>query len=191
MTKKVLAFIFGFLISTSAVFASQSTNEATPEKRWDPSETLKPGTVAPDFKRTTSTGQNISLSKFRHKVPVILYFFPGGEILGNCIKEACGFRDSFNKMQGKGVEIIGVSSDDQDFQRAFIAKYSVPFDVISDSDNSLLNLYHVPFFRGSRHKRVTFVIDKDGVISNVIQYTNDGDVHVKEATAALLLLKNH
>src|SRR6202007_736225 len=109
------------------------------------------------------------LKEMRGK-PVILYFYPKDET-PNCVKEACGFRDFFQPLQDKGAAIIGVSGDNDESHKAFAGHHALPFPLISDTDNSLLKLYGVPFFKGSLHKRVTFVIDGRGVIRNVIEYT--------------------
>jgi thioredoxin-dependent peroxiredoxin len=145
---------------------------------------LHPGTKAPNFTRVANNGHKISLKDFRGKKAVILYFYPKDET-PNCVKEACGFRDFFHGIGHADAEVIGVSGDTEESHHAFAANHLLPFDLISDTDDSLLNLYHVPFYKGSLHKRVTFVIDKKGMINSVIQYTNDGDVHVREALAAV------
>jgi peroxiredoxin Q/BCP len=150
---------------------------------------LAVGTKAPNFTRFTATGKKITLKDFRGKRPVILYFYPKDET-PNCVKEACGFRNFFTGVGNVGAEIIGVSGDSDESHTAFSKHYSLPFELISDADNSLLDLYRVPFFKGSLHTRVTFIIDKRGVIRNVIQYTNDGDEHVREAIKAVKVLND-
>lgn len=149
-----------------------------------PEPSLKAGIQAPDFTRKTSNGKEIVLSSYRGKKPVILYFYPKDET-PQCTKEACAFRDFFNGMKGADAEIIGVSGDSDQSHEAFALHHQLPFDLISDTDNSLMRLYHVPFWKGSLHTRVTFVIDKKGTIRNVIQYTNDAEIHIKEALTAL------
>ncbi len=68
---------------------------------------------------------------------------------------------------------------------------SLPFDLISDSDNTLLLLYQVPLFKGGLHKRVTFVINKHGYITDTIYYSNEGAVHVNDASAAVQRLEKN
>jgi peroxiredoxin Q/BCP len=178
------------LVTASVVFlcspALYAGNVAAPPVEQDP---LRAGIKAPNFTRVTTSGKKISLKEFRGK-PVILYFYPKDET-PNCIKEACGFRDFFNGLRGSEAEIIGVSGDSDDSHKAFASHYSLPYDLISDTDDSLLRMYHVPNYKSSLHKRVTFVIDKHGYIANVIHYTNDGETHVKEATAALEMMKSN
>lgn len=172
------------LLCSSATIAAEGP--ATPDA--DNSQTtLTVGEKAPNFTRTTTAGKKVSLKSFRGKKPVILYFYPKDETKG-CTAEACGFRDFVAQMPTGSAEVIGISGDSDESHKAFANHYSLPFDLLSDSDNTLLNLYHVPLFKGSLHKRVTFVIDKHGVICNIIQNTNEGSEHVKEATAAVKAL---
>jgi thioredoxin-dependent peroxiredoxin len=186
MKRLTMALTACMLFCSPNLLATESTTAAdSPGER----EVLKVGTKAPNFTRFTSTGKKISLKDFRGKKPVILYFYPKDESPG-CIKEACGFRDFYKGLAGTGAEVIGVSGDNDKSHQAFAAHYSVPFDLIADEDNSLLRLYHIPFFKGSLHKRITYVIDKEGSITNVVQYTNDGDQHVREAVKAVQALNS-
>jgi peroxiredoxin Q/BCP len=177
---KLLALVAGFSMSTAGALCAESAPRAEAQTV----EPLHVGTKAPNFTRMSAQGKKLSLKSFKGKLPVVLYFYPKDET-PNCIKEACGFRDFHDKMAGKGAAIIGVSGDSEEAHEYFMKHYSLPFDLIADYDNSLLRLYHVPWYKGTLHKRVTFIIDKDGIIKNVIDDTNDGDEHVKRATAAL------
>ena len=182
-SKRVLALAAIALIFPAAILAAET---ATPVESNIP-KMLEVGTKAPNFTRTTASGQKLSLKSFRGKKTVLLYFYPKDET-PNCTKEACGFRDLFAELKGVNAAVIGVSGDSDESHKSFAEHYSLQFPLISDSDNSLLDLYHVPFYKGSLHKRVTFVIDKHGIIRNVISDTNDGDIQVKEATAALQVI---
>jgi peroxiredoxin Q/BCP len=178
----VLAAVF-FCPSALALDPALSTDNKGSAIEPQPTS-LSVGMRAPEFNRTASNGQTISLKQFRGKQPVILYFYPKDGSPG-CTKEACAFRDFFNGMKGAPAAIIGVSGDSDDSHKEFAKTHSLPFNLIADTDNSLLQMYHVPFFKGSLHTRVTFVIDKAGKITNIIQYTNDPEVHIREATTAL------
>ena len=177
---KFLPVAVGLLIGIPGAMSEDSA-PATNAKTIEP---LHVGTRAPNFTRMTASGKKLSLKSFRGHLPVVLYFYPKDETPG-CIKEACGFRDFENHMSGKAAAIIGVSGDSEEAHQYFMEHYTLPFDLIADYDNSLLRMYHVPWYKGTLHKRVTFVIDKEGIIRNVIDDTNDGDEHVKRATVAL------
>ncbi len=96
------------------------------------------GKTAPDFSLAGSDGKKHSLKDYRGKT-VVLYFYPKDDTPG-CTKEACGFRDSFAAVARKAT-VLGVSKDDVESHLAFIAKYSLPFVLLSDPDLSTLKAY--------------------------------------------------
>lgn len=132
------------------------------------------GDRAPSFSAPDATGNTISLSSFRGKKVVILYFYPKDNTSG-CTKEACGFRDSFDKLKAAGVEVIGVSPDSAASHQKFAAKYELPFTLISDTDKQICEAYGVwqeKSMYGRKYMgvaRTTFVIDKKGKIAHVFE----------------------
>jgi len=187
------AFLSVSIVSTQVncqAAEPSSANSQSDNQSGKQADLLKVGTKAPDFTRKASNGERITLKKFRHKNLVVLYFYPKDETPG-CTKEACGFRDSYESLKKMGVKVIGVSGDSNDAHQAFASHHSLRFALLSDSNNSLLNLYGVPLFKESMHKRVTFVIDKEGTIADVIQDTSDGAEHVTKAITALTDLEKH
>ncbi len=103
---------------------------------------------------------------------VVLYFYPKDDTPG-CTKEACDFRDANHVMQRRGIKVLGISADDEASHRQFAEKYSLPFTLLSDTDTSVSqaygvygekNLYGRKFMGISR---VTFLIDKDGIVRKV------------------------
>ena len=133
---------------------------------------LKKGDVAPDFTATIESGEAISLSDFRGK-KVVLYFYPKDNT-PTCTVEACNLRDGYDMLQGRGVEVIGVSPDSEKRHQNFIKKFDLPFHLIADEDKSLAKAYGVwgpkkfmgRVFDGIH--RITFLIDEEGVIESVI-----------------------
>jgi peroxiredoxin Q/BCP len=138
---------------------------------------LAVGTVAPDFQSVDDAGQPISLSQFKGKT-VVLYFYPKDDTPG-CTIEAQGFRDRHEEYQGKDMVVLGVSMDDQASHQRFKEKYGLPFSLVVDTDGAITKAYDV--FGGSYAKRVTFIINGEGVISHV-------DDQVKTATHAADIL---
>jgi thioredoxin-dependent peroxiredoxin len=134
--------------------------------------TLKAGDKAPDFTAKDQNGKEVSLSNFKGKT-VILYFYPKDDTPG-CTAEACDFRDNYQSLIGKGFEVIGVSTDDEKSHKKFETKYSLPFPLIADEDKSIVEAYGVWAEKNMYGKkymgtvRTTFIIDADGVISNII-----------------------
>jgi peroxiredoxin Q/BCP len=145
---------------------------------------LAVGDRAPDFALPDASGATIRLSDFRGKKAVVLYFYPKDDTPG-CTKEACGFRDSYEEFAGAGAEVIGVSSDSGDSHRGFASKYKLPFTLLSDRGGKVRQQYGVPATLGLLPGRVTFVIDRDGVVRHVFNSQLAATRHVGEALAAL------
>jgi peroxiredoxin Q/BCP len=131
------------------------------------------GTQAPNFTAKDQNGNTVSLSDFRGKT-VILYFYPKDDTPG-CTAEACDFRDNYQSLIGKGFEVVGVSVDDEKSHKKFVTKHNLPFPLVADTDHSIVEAYGVwgeKNMYGRKYMgtmRVTFIIDADGVIKNVIE----------------------
>jgi peroxiredoxin Q/BCP len=131
---------------------------------------IKEGNKAPDFSATDQNGNKIKLSSFKGKKNVVLYFYPK-DMTPGCTTEACDFRDQFKKF--KTTEILGVSIDSPERHQKFIGKYDLPFTLISDVDQKVVNKYGVwqekklygRTFMGI--VRSTFIIDTSGVVRKI------------------------
>lgn len=97
------------------------------------------GKAAPAFTLTDQRGAKVSLKDFRGK-QVIVYFYPKDDTPG-CTKEACGFRDFWSEIQALGAVVLGVSADDAASHQKFIAKYSLPFTLLSDPGHEMMEKY--------------------------------------------------
>src|SRR3954466_15243242 len=102
---------------------------------------IEEGKPAPDFELATDTGERVKLSDFRGQ-PVVLYFYPKDDTPG-CTTEACGFRDAFPDFERIGVRVIGVSPDSVTTHQRFVAKYGLPFTLLSDGGQELASAYGV------------------------------------------------
>lgn len=148
------------------------------------SEALQPGDKAPDFTLHAQDGTDVSLQSFKGKKNVVLYFYPkDGTMI--CTKEACTFRDSYQAFTEAGAELLGVSSDDQKSHEDFAGKNHLQFKLLSDPDGVVRKLYGIPKTAGVVPGRVTFVIDKDGVIRLTFNSQRDAEKHVTEALREL------
>ncbi|HWP64960.1 MAG TPA: peroxiredoxin [Candidatus Limnocylindria bacterium] len=145
---------------------------------------VKPGDRAPDFTLPDATGRMVSLADFRGRKPVVLYFYPKDDTPG-CTKEACSFRDHYEDFAAAGAEVIGVSSDSGEAHRKFIEKHRLPFTLLSDRQGEVRKRYGVPATLGLLPGRVTFVIDRDGVVRHVFNSQLQATRHVDESLAAL------
>uniref|UniRef100_A0A0D6R3Q6 thioredoxin-dependent peroxiredoxin n=1 Tax=Araucaria cunninghamii TaxID=56994 RepID=A0A0D6R3Q6_ARACU len=142
------------------------------------------GSVPPPFNLKDQDGKMVSLSKFKGK-PVVLYFYPADESPG-CTKEACAFRDSYEKFKKAGADVIGISSDGPESHKAFAKKYRLPFTLLSDDGNKVRKEWGVPGdFFGSLPGRETYVIDKKGVVQLVYNNQFQPEKHVDETLKML------
>ena len=145
---------------------------------------LSPGTIAPDFELPDAAGKPVRLSQYRGKNAVVVYFYPKDDT-AVCTKQACSFRDHFAEFEGAGAVILGISDDSVASHAAFAAKYGLPFLLLSDWGGRVRKLFGVAKRFGILPGRVTFVIDRDGVVRHVYSGLGESDRHVMEALGAL------
>jgi thioredoxin-dependent peroxiredoxin len=149
---------------------------------------LKEGDLAPEFTAATNGGGKLSLSDFRGR-NVVLYFYPRDDTPG-CTKEACAFRDEFAVFKKKGVVVLGVSTDSAKSHDKFVAKYRLPFTLVSDEDKKIVEAYGAwgqKSFLGRTYQgtfRVTFLIGPDGRIRKIWPAVKPAE-HAEEVLAAL------
>jgi peroxiredoxin Q/BCP len=120
---------------------------------------LKEGKKVPDFVLENQNGDEVKLSHFAKK-NVILYFYPKDDTPG-CTKEACGFRDSLSSLNTKDAIVLGVSPDGVESHKKFITKYGLPFQLLSDQEKKVAEMYGALKDNGGI-KRSTFLIGKGG-----------------------------
>ncbi len=145
---------------------------------------IQVGDKAPEFTLTSQDGTQVSLSDFLGKKNVIIYFYPKDDTPG-CTKEACAFRDQYQVFTDAGAEVIGISGDTQQSHKQFATKYNLPFTLLCDTNNKVRQLYDVPATLWILPGRVTYVIDKEGIIRHIFDSMLDFEAHVKEALKTL------
>ena len=146
---------------------------------------VKEGEQAPDFAGMTAEGTPIRLGDYRGKRPLVVFFYPKDNTTV-CTKEACSFRDHVGEIAAAGGAVIGVSQDSEDSHRKFTADHRLNFPLIADRDASICKAFGVARLGGwLPPRRVTFVIDRDGVVRRVIASELNANKHVDEAIAAL------
>ena len=153
---------------------------------------INAGDRAPDFSGTTSDGKRIGLADFRGRKPLVLYFYPKDNT-PTCTKEACSFRDHAGEIAEAGGEVIGVSNDGAEAHKKFIAHHRLNFPLLSDTDGSIAKAFGVARLGGLLSgwippRRVTFVIDRDGVVRRVIESEFSAQKHIDGAIEALKAL---
>ena len=137
---------------------------------------LKIGDKAPNFSLINYTGDLITLNDFKDS-DFILWFFPKANTPGWTV-EGKGFRDEFKKFNDKNIKIIGVSADPPDKQKKFVVKYNFPYLMLCDESHEMLKAYKawgLKKFMGREYEgihRITYIINKEGFISNVFEKVN-------------------
>ena len=147
--------------------------------------TVKVGDKAPDFTLQSQMGDDVTLSEFVGKKNIVLYFYPKDETTG-CTKEACTFRDNYEELTNLGAEVIGVSGQSVESHISFASHYGLPFILLSDEGNKVRGLYGVPSSMGIIPGRVTYIIDKKGMVRHIFNSQTQAQKHVEEAKKTLL-----
>lgn len=142
---------------------------------------LPVGAPAPDLVGEGPSGERVRLSSKRGQAAVV-YFYPMDETPG-CTKEACAFRDAFDRYTERHVTIFGVSQDSAESHREFRAEEKLPFPLVADEDGSVTRAYGVPSRLGMS-SRVTFLIGRDGRVVRLWPDVDPG-VHASEVLAAV------
>jgi peroxiredoxin Q/BCP len=130
---------------------------------------VEEGKVAPAFTLKDQDGKAVSLASFKGQKAVVVYFYPRDDTPG-CTKEACGFRDSNRELQKLGVEVIGVSADGDESHQKFRAKYKLPFTLLSDPGNKVMEKY------GAYGEKMMYGKKTTGVIRSTVLVGKDGKV---------------
>ena len=146
---------------------------------------LQIGDKAPEINAVDQNGNNITLEQYQGK-KVVLYFYPK-DMTPGCTAQSCNLSDNYTALQKNGYDVIGVSCDSVKRHQKFIEKYNLPFHLISDEDQKVVNDYGVwqlKKFMGREYMgivRTTFIIDEKGLIIDIITKVN-----TKEHTSQII-----
>ena len=143
---------------------------------------LKEGAPAPAFEAQDQHGATLRLADYRGKAAVVLYFYPKDDTPG-CTAQACSLRDGHGAIRAAGAVVLGVSADTGLSHQAFSEKYHLPFSILADPDSRIIKAYGVKMPVLGIAKRITFIIDREGVVRKIIRdtRTKDHDQQVLEA----------
>ena len=145
---------------------------------------LKVGDKIPNFTAKDSNGVEFKSQSFVGQKPLVIYFYPKDNTPG-CTTQACSFRDQYEDFKDLGAEVIGISSDSVASHDKFSSQYKLPFILLSDSDKKIRKLFGVPTgMFGLLPGRVTYVIDKNGVVQMVFDSMLAGK-HIPKALDAI------
>ena len=146
---------------------------------------LKIGDKVPLFALLDQNGNNFEISSLRGKQAMVIYFYPKDDTPG-CTKEACSFRDEFETFTELNVAVIGISADDVDSHKKFAEKYQLPYTLLSDSDKKVRKLFGVKnSLLGILPGRVTYVIDKEGIVRFIFENQFGAEKHITESLRIL------
>jgi len=126
------------------------------------------GSPVPDFSVSCTGDKTIKLSDFLGRT-VILYFYPKDNTPG-CTQEAQAFRDHIEQITALNAVVLGVSRDSVRIHEGFKCKQALPFELLSDADEHLCQLFEVIKMKSLYGKQVrgiersTFIIDPQGVL---------------------------
>jgi peroxiredoxin Q/BCP len=143
---------------------------------------IQVGDKAPDFTLPSQSGEPVRLQDRLGERVVVLYFYPKDNTRG-CTAEACAFRDSHEVFAEAGAEVIGISSDSADKHASFAGKHNLPFTLLSDQGGKVRKQYGVPTVLGMLPGRVTYVIDREGIVRQVFSSMTNISQHVGDALA--------
>lgn len=134
--------------------------------------TLQIGDPAPEFTLPDQAGVNVSLVQFKGK-RVVIYFYPKDDTPG-CTKEACNFRDQWSGFEQNAITVLGISKDGASSHAKFVAKYDLPFTLLSDAEPcpvaAAYGSYGLKKFMGKEYMgmmRHTFVVDPEGKVEKI------------------------
>ena len=153
------------------------------ENNNSPMKKIEVGDKVPSFELFDQNGNLFSVNSGLGK-PMVIYFYPKDDTPG-CVKEACKFRDDFEKFEQLGVIVIGISSDNVASHKKFQEKYNLPFTLLSDEQNKVRKLFGVPKSMLFLPGRVTYVIDKNGIVQYIFNSQFGAEKHIENSLQKL------
>ncbi len=146
------------------------------------------GEQVEDFTLQNEEGESVHLAEYAGK-PVVLFFYPRADTPG-CTIEACGFRDTFARLQEAGAVVLGISRDTAKAQKKFKQKYELPYTLLADVDEQVCNQFGVIKEKNMYGKKVkgiersTFLIGPDQKLLKVFAKVKP-EGHAEEVLAEL------
>jgi len=144
---------------------------------------LKVGDKAPPFALPDQDGNTVDVGSMIGKRALVVYFYPKDFTTG-CTMEAHEFRDMHEQFLANGAEVIGISADDVKTHKEFAVEHELPFKLLADTENKVRDLYGA---WGMAHTpgRVTFLIDRQGIIRMVFSSQIQPKKHIEEGLRIL------
>ncbi len=139
----------------------------------------------PVFTLKDQNDNDFSIEEIVGKKALVIFFYPK-DFTPGCVKEVCAFRDQYQDFQDYGVEVIGISSDGLESHQKFAKKHNLPFTLLSDPKGKIRKLFGVPSsLLGLLPGRMTFVIDKNGIVKMRFNNQFGAEKHIEESLKVL------
>lgn len=145
---------------------------------------LKTGDKAPDFTLESQDGKSVSLRDYAGKKNVVVYFYPK-DFTAGCTAETKSFGENYDEILGMGAEVLGISSDSAQSHDRFGQECGAKFPLLSDKGSKVRQQYGAKSSLGIIPGRVTYVIDKEGIVRHVFSSQLRPKEHINEAVQAL------
>ena len=131
---------------------------------------LSVGTAAPAPVAKNQDGKSVNFKDAYAKGTTLVYFYPKADT-GGCTKQGCSLRDNWDALTAKGIQVLGVSGDKPDAQKAFRDKNSFPFPLIADDDGKVAAAFGVPALKPGIYKRTSFLVKGGKIVWNMTEKT--------------------
>jgi peroxiredoxin Q/BCP len=164
--------IIAALVSIGLIIMVLKNNESTMKN-------IEVGDKVPTFTLADQNGQLLEVTDSMKK-PLVIYFYPKDDTPG-CTKQACKFRDDFESFSDLGAMVIGISSDSVASHKKFEEKYNLPFILLADVKNEVRKLFGVPKSMFLIPGRVTYVIDKNGIVQYIFNSQFGAEKHIENS----------
>jgi len=146
------------------------------------------GDKCPSFQLPNQRGENVNIDDLIGEKLLVIYFYPKDETAG-CTAEACSFRDSYEDFTSMGCEVIGISSDSISAHEQFASRHRLNFTLLADTKKEVRKLFGVPSnLFGLVAGRVTYVIDKKGIVNSIHNSQTNPTGHIDAAKQAIKTL---
>lgn len=146
---------------------------------------IKPGDDCPVFEAINQHGDLFKIKDLIGKKNAVVFFYPK-DFTPGCTKQVCSFRDHYDQFSKLNCAVIGISSDSTKSHIAFHNKYQLNYHLLSDEKNNIRKLFDVPSnLLGLIPGRVTYVIDKKGVIIGIYKALVNSTGHIRFALECL------
>lgn len=138
----------------------------------------------PSVRLLDAEGAEVDLRTLGRSRPLVVYFYPKDDT-PVCTRQACGFRDDYQRFLDAGAEVVGISADPPASHRAFAERHALPFPLLSDEDGAAARAFGVRKTLGLLAGRATFVFGADGRLRSRFSSALRGQAHVDHALASL------